>query len=52
MLPKIIRLIAVFSCIVASALVPVAAQDAYPTKPLKMIVQYGAGGPIDVHARC
>lgn len=51
MLPKIIRLIAVFSCIAASALVPAAAQDAYPTKPLKMIVPYAAGGPGDVHAR-
>ncbi|WP_084217183.1 Bug family tripartite tricarboxylate transporter substrate binding protein [Xenophilus azovorans] len=51
MLPKFLRLIAVFSCIAANVVISAEAQDAYPAKPLKMIVPYGAGGPIDVHAR-
>ena len=30
---------------------PVAAQPAFPTKPIKIIVGFPAGGPLDAHAR-
>ena len=30
---------------------PAAAQEAYPTRPITMIVPYAAGGPVDTLAR-
>jgi tripartite-type tricarboxylate transporter receptor subunit TctC len=36
---------------VAAAAVPASAQTAYPNKPIKIIVGFPAGGPLDAHAR-
>jgi tripartite-type tricarboxylate transporter receptor subunit TctC len=36
---------------VAAAALPAAAQTAYPNKPIKIIVGFPAGGPLDAHAR-
>jgi tripartite-type tricarboxylate transporter receptor subunit TctC len=45
-LPQIARSVAV-ACLATSAL----AQTAYPTKPVKIVVPYSAGGPADIYAR-
>jgi tripartite-type tricarboxylate transporter receptor subunit TctC len=37
--------------LVAAAILPAAAQSNYPTKPVRMIVGYGAGGGTDILAR-
>src|ERR1700742_4678766 len=42
----------VLACVALSALTaPAPAQDAYPTKPITMIVPFAAGGASDVIAR-
>src|SRR2546421_12478066 len=45
-LPQIAGLVTV-ACLASSAL----AQTAYPTKPVKIVVPYSAGGPADIYAR-
>ena len=44
------RLAAATTAILAMA-APVAAQDTYPNRPIKMIVSYAAGGTTDTMAR-
>jgi tripartite-type tricarboxylate transporter receptor subunit TctC len=39
------------SCLVAAGLTVTASAQTYPTKPIKLIVPFGAGGPVDVMAR-
>jgi tripartite-type tricarboxylate transporter receptor subunit TctC len=39
------------SCFIAAGLTAAASAQTYPTKPIKMIVPFGAGGPVDVMAR-
>ena len=35
----------------AALTLPAAAQTAFPNKPIKIIVGFPAGGPLDAHAR-
>ena len=42
---------ALVTLILASAAAPAVAQPAFPTKPVKIIVGFPAGGPLDAHAR-
>src|SRR5262245_35663763 len=47
---EMIRAVVVASSLVAG-IAPLAAQDAYPNRPIKILVGFPAGGPSDVPAR-
>lgn len=51
MIPKLFRRSLLLSMLASVALVAAAQPQAYPSKPVKMIVAFAAGGPIDLAAR-
>ena len=49
LLRQIVALLALAGAVIASA--PAAIADEYPSRPVKIIVPFGAGGPTDVYTR-
>src|SRR5438132_538 len=46
-----IRFLAALAIIASSMAMPAAAQDAYPSRPITLVVPFGAGGALDLLAR-
>ena len=50
-MPKALRFIVLFAVSILLASGPARAQEAYPSKPVRMIVPFPPGGPADLIAR-
>ena len=50
-MPKTLRFIVLFAVSILLAGGPARAQEAYPSKPVRMIVPFAPGGPADIIAR-
>src|SRR5947209_18992150 len=46
-----IRFLAALAIIASSMAMPAAAQEAYPSRPITLVVPFGAGGALDLVAR-
>src|SRR5258708_21920447 len=46
-----LRILVALVSLACSAVTPVSAQNAYPSKPITMVVPFGAGGALDLIAR-
>jgi tripartite-type tricarboxylate transporter receptor subunit TctC len=48
---RLSRFTAIFSTILLACCLPICANAAYPDKPIKVIIGFPAGGPLDAHMR-